>query len=333
MKQIILSIIIPVFNKKNYLTETVENLLLINNDSFEIIIVDDGSTDGSGKLADTLAKNQSIKVIHKENGGASSARNKGMEAAKGEWIWFVDADDIPNVEFVRSFFEIKHKNEFDIFMGDFYKVSEKETVAVTNPYLGITTVENLPDAFAELQFKNGYYGYLWNKIIRKSLIIESHTFFKEGLTLAEDLDFMISLYSYGAVCYASKVFAMKYRVNTLNSSAEKKIDYYAQLDINLKIRDWFRNVGKEEKYKKLLNKRITYYSAYIIFYANEDGMDIKEIAEQLISDDSISSSLVLVSGNDVMSKIAKFLVKGKTKSLIRYLKFRNVIRKIYRLKG
>jgi hypothetical protein len=126
---------------------------------------------------------------------------------------------------------------------------------------------------------------------------------------------------------------MKYRVNTLNSSAEKKIDYYAQLDINLKIRDWFRNVGKEEKYKKLLNKRITYYSAYIIFYANEDGMDIKEIAEQLISDDSISSSLVLVSGNDVMSKIAKFLVKGKTKSLIRYLKFRNVIRKIYRLKG
>lgn len=94
-----LSVIIPVYNVSNYLNECLDSLILFNNDKAEIILIDDGSTDNSGQICDDYAnKTDNIKVIHKKNGGLSSARNVGIEKATGEWITFIDSDDlvVPN---------------------------------------------------------------------------------------------------------------------------------------------------------------------------------------------------------------------------------------------
>lgn len=90
----LLSVVIPVYNAENFLRETVSSVVNQDFSDFEIILVNDGSTDGSAQLCDVLARKKSnIRVIHKNNGGVSSARNAGIEAAKGKYITFIDSDD------------------------------------------------------------------------------------------------------------------------------------------------------------------------------------------------------------------------------------------------
>lgn len=100
-QKLILSIIVPVYNVEKYLRDCLESLLMqdLSEDEYEIICVDDGSKDSSPAILDEYAeKHANIRVIHKQNGGVSSARNVGIEAAKGEYLWFVDSDDciMPN---------------------------------------------------------------------------------------------------------------------------------------------------------------------------------------------------------------------------------------------
>lgn len=90
----VISVIIPVYNVKHYLSRCIDSVLNQTFQDFEVILIDDGSTDGSAEICDEYAgKNEYIKVIHKENGGVSSARNRGMKEAVNEWIAFIDADD------------------------------------------------------------------------------------------------------------------------------------------------------------------------------------------------------------------------------------------------
>ena len=90
----LISIVVPLYNVENYLKECIDSILTQSYHNLEIILVDDGSTDNSGKICDNYAKKDSrIKVIHKENGGASDARNYGIKEAKGKYIQFTDSDD------------------------------------------------------------------------------------------------------------------------------------------------------------------------------------------------------------------------------------------------
>ncbi len=87
------SIIVPVYNVEQYLSECIESILNQSFRDYELILVDDGSTDKSGELCDAYAQRENVKVIHKQNGGLSSARNAGMDIAQGELLYFVDSDD------------------------------------------------------------------------------------------------------------------------------------------------------------------------------------------------------------------------------------------------
>ena len=90
----LISVIVPVYNVEKYLNRCVESIMNQTYKNLQIILIDDGSNDRSGKICDEYAeKDKRIEVIHKENAGVSAARNKGLDKAKGEWITFVDADD------------------------------------------------------------------------------------------------------------------------------------------------------------------------------------------------------------------------------------------------
>lgn len=90
----LLSLIVPVYNTSSFLPACINSLLSQSFQDFELVLVDDGSTDISGRICDEYAKKDSrVKVYHKVNGGVSSARNNGMDNACGEWIYFVDSDD------------------------------------------------------------------------------------------------------------------------------------------------------------------------------------------------------------------------------------------------
>lgn len=121
-----LSIIVPVYNVEKYLGETVESILRQTFSDFELILVDDGSTDASGKICDMYSKQDNrIKVIHKPNGGVSSARNVGVDNATGEFIGFVDSDDIISEVMYEGLFNIVEQYGADIVQCTHVRYVEK----------------------------------------------------------------------------------------------------------------------------------------------------------------------------------------------------------------
>ena len=116
----VISVIVPVYNVEQYLTECVESILGQTWRNFELILVDDGSKDRSGSMCDEYAeKDPRIRVIHKKNGGLSDARNAGMDIMLGEYVTFIDSDDYVTSEYLRVLFEGARKYKADIVQCDF----------------------------------------------------------------------------------------------------------------------------------------------------------------------------------------------------------------------
>ena len=116
MQDIFISIIVPVYNVEKYLRECLDSISQLKTVTWEAILVDDGSTDTSGKICDEYAKQDSrFRVIHQKNAGVSAARNAGLDAAKGEWIWFVDSDDSINPDFEISNPEVLDDADYVLF--------------------------------------------------------------------------------------------------------------------------------------------------------------------------------------------------------------------------
>lgn len=127
----LLSIIVPVYNVKSYLKKCVESIINQTYTNLQIILVDDGSTDGSQDICDEFAQRDSrIVVIHKENGGQSTARNVGMDRAKGVYIAFVDSDDWLEPNMYEALISQLEKHEADIVACSFYECKGDEKKAV-----------------------------------------------------------------------------------------------------------------------------------------------------------------------------------------------------------
>lgn len=165
-----LSVIIPVYNVEKYLTRCIESIIAQTYADWEMILVDDGSTDDSGLICDNYERNdERIKVLHQENQGVSSARNKGIEEAKGSHIIFIDSDDWIEPE---MFSVMMRGNESDIVVCGFNRVTISaeggKEIEEVNPWPGKKQVELITDKFFhEIVCKSGT---LWNKIIKTECI-------------------------------------------------------------------------------------------------------------------------------------------------------------------
>lgn len=113
------SVIVPVYNVEQYLDRCMASLLVQTCSDREIILVDDGSTDSSGKMCDAYADRLGIRVVHQENGGLGSARNSGIYAAKGEYLLFLDPDDYFGPEFLQNLCEAAERTKADLVVGGF----------------------------------------------------------------------------------------------------------------------------------------------------------------------------------------------------------------------
>lgn len=136
MKLTLLSVIVPVYNVERYIKQSIDSVLAQNFDDFELILVDDGSTDNSGDICDFYAKkDMRIKVIHQKNSGVSNARNKGLEVAKGKWITFIDSDDWIDPDYFKDF-DFDNNENYDLLVqGLKYieDVTRKEKKRITFP--------------------------------------------------------------------------------------------------------------------------------------------------------------------------------------------------------
>ena len=179
-----LSIIIPVYNVEKYLETCIKSVLPLKSE-LEILLVDDGSTDQSGKICDSLAeKDDRIRVIHKENGGLSDARNVGIENSTGDYLMFLDSDDFLNAEETeRLITQITSKT--DIAVGlyrEFYEEKNLYKDEECVPFLE-NTGTMLTDDFFKIIPKNGQSCYLVavRFVVNREYILNNSLFFFEGI--------------------------------------------------------------------------------------------------------------------------------------------------------
>ncbi len=184
----LVSMIVPVYNVEKYLTKCVESIINQTYSNLEIILVDDGSTDSSFKISGELAKkDERIRVLHKKNGGVSSARNLALCNCHGEYIGFVDSDDCIKPNMVECLVNTVIENNTNIAMCGYNLVTnDKKTKCVTFEKSVISSDELLIDIFTKRTM-----GVLWNKLFSRELLFsDKRILFDEKIHLWEDILFL-----------------------------------------------------------------------------------------------------------------------------------------------
>jgi len=158
-----ISIVVPVYNVEQYLEKCVNSIINQTYKNLEIILIDDGATDSSGKLCDELAKiDNRIKVYHKENGGLSDARNYGVERATGDYIGFVDSDDCIDSEMYEKLYEAIRKENVDVAECNLKIIyPDREELFTEQNYYNVCTKQEYLEEYLKIILK-----YLFQNIYR-----------------------------------------------------------------------------------------------------------------------------------------------------------------------
>ncbi len=193
-----LSVIIPVYNLENCVKRTLDCCMSqdMDDNEYEVICVDDGSKDGSlALLSEYSAKYKNIRVISKENGGVSSARNRGIDEAQGKYIWFVDGDDLIRENCIGKLCDLMDKENTDLLMHDI-KITHNENEDFSLPLgdLSYRTAEGVVDIYNAC--KRSYGGGAWSYILRRDILIDNGLIYRTDMKYSEDLLFMFLYKSY-----------------------------------------------------------------------------------------------------------------------------------------
>ena len=167
----LISIIVPVYNVEQYLEKCVDSIINQTYKNLEIILIDDGATDSSGKLCDELAKiDNRIQVYHKENGGLSDARNYGVERATGDYIGFVDSDDYIDAEMYEKLYEAIKKENVDVAECNLKIIyPEREELFTEQNYYNVCTKQEYLEEYLKIE---KIFGSVWTKLISRKIAKE-----------------------------------------------------------------------------------------------------------------------------------------------------------------
>lgn len=268
----LISVIVPVYNVKNYLCKCVDSIINQTYNNLEIILVDDGSTDGSGAICDEyVLKDSRVKVIHKENGGVSSARNLGIAQAGGEYICFVDSDDWL---------------ELDYFAEAAQLLQEERPVLLLNNFVMDDAVGNISCRFSPLQVsrwdaETAFYEIAnachvgWEAVASfyeatacKKIVFDERVLFSEDLLFRYQFTKMNpGLYLYKFLC--------KYHYYMRSGSAVNSYPVYKKMDIFRIMEIIMAQAGERSSrvlfVKKYVPRLIDYYKKGI---NSSDARDI-----------------------------------------------------------
>lgn len=178
-----ISVITPVYKVEEYLGKFIDSILEQTFEDFELIIVDDGSPDSCGKIADGyLSKDSRVKVIHKENGGAPSARNKGIEIATGEWFYFPDSDDWLESDYLEKLYNVAVKTDAQMVISgytmEYFENGTSNSYSVSTPEFDYKT-QNMVRNNLHNYFDNMMIAVPWNKLYKADYIMKNNIRFPE----------------------------------------------------------------------------------------------------------------------------------------------------------
>ncbi|VYS80696.1 glycosyltransferase [Campylobacter ureolyticus] len=185
----LISIVVPVYNVEKYLKKCIQSIVDQTYKNLEIILVDDGSSDNSGKICDEFAqKDNRIKVIHKINGGQADARNKALDIMNGEWVSFVDSDDFVSPYYIENLHYLISKYDVDIAITSFVRFYNENTKLSSSKISNQEVLLHNPDEAVKNMLYGKYYSVSpWSKIYKKDLFYNNR--FTKG-KIYEDFELM-----------------------------------------------------------------------------------------------------------------------------------------------
>lgn len=260
-----ISVIIPIYNVEKYLKRCIDSVLCQKNVTLEIILVDDGSTDASGRICDDYAASfPEIRCIHITNSGPSTAKNVGYDIAIGNYLAFIDSDDEIKPDMFFSMLQPGYKYDADIVCCNYIQVNEDGSYEHTE-YTGKEYVLNQDDALKALLVKDKIYSQCWTKIYKRSTIEANKIRNTNGLKTDEDFIYNIQAFACcKTVCVVDKpLYIYTHRTKSLSK------DYF-----NNHIKQYIDNrILRLELVEKIIKNRFPHLQKYCtyhcIFYYNE----------------------------------------------------------------
>ncbi len=264
-----MTLLVLVYNTENYIKRCLDSVIKQTYKELEIILIDDGSEDSSGKICDEYAeKDKRIKVVHRQNQGISLERNFGISIAKGKYIGFVDTDDYIEPSMIEKLVESIEKNNTDISICNYYPNNKTNLEELFTSRKAMTYIMN----------KKYFRGYTWNKLYKTEMMRK--LLFDKTIFMAEDLLFNCEYLLESEKCSYINEKLYHYNINNNSISNSKISEKY------LTILDMY------DKLKKIYQDNNIDYLPYLyidnfkvccdIIYRNsliEDKLDIKRVYE------------------------------------------------------
>ena len=264
------SIIVPVYNAEACLRRCVESVLNQEYADFELLLADDGSRDGSGRICDEYAAADSrVRVFHKENSGVSDSRNLCLDQARGRYLQFLDADDWITANATKLLVQAMEEHLCDLVISDFYRVVGERV----SPKGDIDEVQVLSrEEYAAHMMENPanyYYGVLWNKLYRREIVEQHHLRMDPAISWCEDFMFNLEYIRRAETFFALQV-PVYYYVKTKSSLCTQGISISKTIQMKLTVFEYYNQFYKtvldEEEYEK---QRLKIYR--FLIDAAEDG--------------------------------------------------------------
>lgn len=273
-KRQVIGIIIPVYNVEQYLRRCLDSIVSQTWHNLQIILVDDGSTDNSGRICDEYAgKDRRIQVIHKENGGLSEARNTGIKAASAHYIAFVDSDDYVGKQYIQRLARILSENDADIAVCGYYQGKRKTFPGVKKKKRRVQCL----DSKTMLKNWHGKYKRVetvsWNKLYKRDLFVENDIYYPVGFYY-EDVQtthLLINKARKIATTNEKLYYYYQGKDGITHTISEKKIrDGIASQNKRL---DFFKRNGYQAAYERLSIKRQKQYMLNYFKCLQVNGLD------------------------------------------------------------
>ena len=335
MKEVLISVIMPVFNAEKYLERAIQSILNQSFENIELIIIDDNSKDKSQDIIMSIKQNDSrVKYFHNIEQGVSAARNLGIKKAKGEYITFIDADDFLKENALKDMYEYVQREKSDICMASYFQVESNREYICKLPFEDGKVLNNeeikeilIPQMIGIKKSdsnKELIMGSVWRLLIRANLINTYNIKFNLKVPIAEDLLFCIEVFSkvqsliimekpyYCYVRYGNSTLE-KYRENFL----EESLFFYNEYEKVLRK----NNLLDDNIDRFIINKSSMYTTAISNCFRNDAPKDNKKIIKKI-------NDVIIQYRNDDMLKcmdmanipyskrIALALIKNDMKKLL-----------------
>ncbi|MBQ8163799.1 MAG: glycosyltransferase [Clostridia bacterium] len=262
----LISIIVPVYKVEKYLKECIDSILNQTYKNFELILIDDGSPDNSGKICDEYAeKDNRIKVIHKENGGVSSARNTGLDNTSGEYITFIDSDDFVDKRYLEVLYSTLKENDTNISICRFAKYTHSSFIIFNEIFPEKINISFNDKYFLNFfaryfSFKNNIFGSACRTLFKKDII--NNFRFSNDIKISEDLLFIVNVvYNSQSISFTNEALYF-YRIdNTSASTSYKKNFLKSQCNLSNELTKLFSKINN-----KYFDKILKRYKALLCYY-------------------------------------------------------------------